>query len=278
MGKVKEAYPTPAANWIGMINDQLASALKWRDLSASLEEAIGYPFVTGGKRLRPLISCWVYSDLSKRPLNHEAVRPFVSVELLHAASLIHDDLPALDNDDFRRGRPSCHKVFGEGRALLAGDLLIGLAFDNIAKSHLPSEAKGAIIGELSHAWINLCDGQAREITDNDDIADKINIAHKKTGALFSAAFVVGALVSGCSSEDVLNHLRVLGSEIGVLFQGLDDIVDNRLEGALEESPEMLEIKKEYSRISKIFPELGLIGIDLNETAKFIDRDVLKLHL
>lgn len=153
---------------------------RWEGLS--LFPMMKYALFPGGKRLRPLLTCAVSTDLGLEV--SEVLLGAAAVECIHIASLIHDDLPCLDNDAVRRGLPSCHIAFGEASALLAGDALIGWAFELIASVPRPNAA----VFTLAEAFSQLCLGQQKELIDP---TQSIKVAELKTGALFAAALRVG---------------------------------------------------------------------------------------
>jgi geranylgeranyl diphosphate synthase, type II len=180
-----------------------------------LEDALRYPLEAGGKRFRPVISLAVAEAAGAAP--EHCLPAAAAVELVHEFSLIHDDLPALDDDDERRGRPSAHVAFGEGTALLAGDALLTEAF-RLALSY-PSPMVGR---ELAQGTLAMIGGQYRDITgDTDDLAE---LHRLKTGALFSAAVGVALWVAEVP-EGEQPVWREFGGELGLLFQIVDDVLD-----------------------------------------------------
>ena len=150
--------------------------------------------------------------------------------MLHTYSLIHDDLPALDNDDLRRGRPTCHKAFGEATAILAGDALQTQAYEVLAQIQCPAEARVAIIREVAHATgtiDGMIGGQVMDLEaehKKPDLATLEYIHRSKTAALITASAVSGGMYVGASAEDV-GRLRTYGQSIGLAFQIVDDVLD-----------------------------------------------------
>lgn len=188
-----------------------------------LREAAQYSVLNGGKRIRPILCCVLSSDLGQDPTL--AVQPALALEFLHCASLIHDDLPALDNDDYRRGKPSCHKQFGEATAILAGDLLIGLAFKALAGPSKRPAIEGRLVSVLSSALVDLCLGQQLDLTATSDSKDDIARMHRlKTGALFVSAAEFAGLIANVD-EAQLSDLRTFGVSLGGFFQLADDYID-----------------------------------------------------
>jgi len=199
---------------------------------SQLAEALSYCLFPGGKRLRPVLVCAV-AEAMGLPL--EKVRSLaVAVEFIHTSSLIHDDLPALDNDDERRGRPSCHKKFGEDLAVLAGDLLLAAAFRVVSEATEISDAtKVAWCRRLSTAIADLCEGQLLDLRGQSGEGEKVLLdSHSrrrdqlKTGALFQAA-IVGPL--DCLEQDFARtkepQLAIFANDFGMLFQLTDDLLD-----------------------------------------------------
>jgi geranylgeranyl diphosphate synthase, type II len=180
-----------------------------------LEEALRYAIESGGKRIRPVL-CVAVAEAAGGDVEH-ALPAAAAVELVHTFSLVHDDLPALDDDDERRGRPSAHVAFGEGVALLAGDALLTEAF-RLALSY----EDPAIARELADATLGMIAGQYRDVTGDD--RDLAEVERLKTGRLFSAAVGVGLLAAGAPAAEQAPW-RTFGDELGILFQAVDDILD-----------------------------------------------------
>jgi geranylgeranyl diphosphate synthase, type II len=153
-----------------------------------------------------------------------------ALEMLHTYSLIHDDLPALDNDDLRRGRPTCHKAFGEAIAILAGDALQTQAYEVLAQIACPAEARVAIIREIAHATGSIDGMIGGQVVDFEsehkkpDLATLEYIHRSKTAALITASVVSGGMYAGATAADVV-RLRTYGQSIGLAFQIVDDVLD-----------------------------------------------------
>jgi len=180
-----------------------------------LEEAVRYPLESGGKRIRPVL-CLAVGEAAGGDLER-CLPAAAAVELVHTFSLVHDDLPALDDDDERRGRPSAHVAYGEAVALLAGDALLAEAF-RLALSY-PTPAVGR---ELAAATLGMIGGQYLDVTGSG--ADLAELHRLKTGALFSAAVGV-ALWAAEVPEVEQRPWRAFGDELGLLFQIVDDVLD-----------------------------------------------------
>ena len=180
-----------------------------------LEEAVRYPLESGGKRIRPVLCLAVGEAAGAEP--ERCLPAAAAVELVHTFSLVHDDLPALDDDDERRGRPSAHVAYGDAVALLAGDALLAEAF-RLALSY-PTPAIGR---ELAQATLGMIGGQYLDVTGS---AVELATLHRlKTGALFSASVGV-ALWAAEVPEPKQRPWRAFGDELGLLFQIVDDVLD-----------------------------------------------------
>jgi geranylgeranyl diphosphate synthase type II len=195
----------------------------------SLREAMRYSLLAGGKRLRPIL-CLAACELAGGD-GSLAMPTAVALEMVHTMSLIHDDLPAMDNDDLRRGRPTNHKVYGEAKAILAGDALLTRAFEMVAlrSPGVPPERLLAVVGELSLAAgaPGLVGGQVVDLECEAKQVDLDTLEYihlHKTGALLRACVVSGALIAG-ASEPLLGALRTYARGIGLAFQIIDDILD-----------------------------------------------------
>ena len=195
----------------------------------NLRAAMRYSLLAGGKRLRPVL-CLAACELAGAPTDL-ALPTAVALEMVHTMSLIHDDLPAMDNDDLRRGRPTSHKMFGEAIAILAGDALLTRAFEMVALRSPGVEPQRllAVLGELSRAAgaPGLVGGQVVDLDSEGKDVDLTTLEYihlHKTGALLRACVVCGALVGG-AAENLLAALRVYARGIGLAFQIIDDILD-----------------------------------------------------
>jgi geranylgeranyl diphosphate synthase type II len=196
---------------------------------SSIHQAMRHSVFAGGKRLRPIL-CLESGRLFGGNEAH-LLRLGCALELIHTYSLIHDDLPALDNDDFRRGKPTCHKVFGEATAILAGDALLTLAFETISAPRLASEFQTLrVIHELANAigtqsgmvGGQVVDMETTSATANSQTLEYIHSA--KTGAFIRMAVRAGAIYAGAAEADV-GRVTSIGEKIGLAFQIADDLLD-----------------------------------------------------
>ncbi len=198
-------------------------------LPERLHQAMRYSVLGGGKRLRPALLYAVGNAFGTPWESLDA--PAAAVEIIHAYSLIHDDLPAMDDDDLRRGKPTCHKVYGEALAILAGDALQALAFELLAReSTWTSAGQLAMLRLLSEACgsLGMAGGQAIDL---EAVGRRLSLSelermHRyKTGALIRASVLMGALASGCADGPQFVALDRYGAEIGLAFQIHDDLLD-----------------------------------------------------
>ncbi|HTV58239.1 MAG TPA: farnesyl diphosphate synthase [Verrucomicrobiae bacterium] len=195
---------------------------------ASIHQAMRYSVFAGGKRLRPILCYESARMFGENPAGALAVG--CAIEFIHTYSLIHDDLPALDNDDLRRGKPTNHKQFGEAIAILAGDALLTLAFQTLADADLEAGRRVRVMQEVSRAAgtvSGMVGGQVADIeAERKPIdAEALEYIHRsKTAALIRGAIVAGAIAGGGKDEDV-TRLGRFGEQIGWAFQVVDDILD-----------------------------------------------------
>lgn len=189
--------------------------------------AARYSLTLGGKRIRPIIMiefCELFGGKAEDALDFA-----VALEMIHTYSLIHDDLPCMDNDDMRRGKPSCHKAFSEDTALLAGDGLLTEAFSIASKSNIEPQNKIKAICVLADmsGFYGMLGGQAIDLSlvgttpDADTLTDMYN---KKTGCLLKAAAVIGAIIGGADDEEI-KKAEKYAENVGLAFQIIDDILD-----------------------------------------------------
>jgi geranylgeranyl diphosphate synthase type II len=195
---------------------------------ASIHQAMRYSVFAGGKRIRPIL-CLETARIFA-PEVAATLYPACAIEMIHTYSLIHDDLPALDNDDLRRGKPTCHKKFGEAAAILAGDALLTLAFETISATPIDPVQSVAIVQEVAGAAGTMGGMVGGQVADLEAERQRVEpemleyIHRSKTAALIRASVTSGALCAGAPVDDVA-RLRRFGETIGWAFQVTDDILD-----------------------------------------------------
>lgn len=213
---------------IEAINNALEEYLKPR-YPEIIYEAMGYSVMAGGKRLRPML---MLAACEAEGGNEADVMPYAcALEMIHTYSLIHDDLPEMDNDDFRRGKPTCHKQFDQGIAVLAGDGLLTYAFEVMLKKACESfEAKFVKAAEVAARLSGSCGmlvGQVVDVTSEGKEIDSqtLDYIHKnKTGGLIKIALMNGAILAGADDNKVKEY-EAMGDKLGLAFQIMDDILD-----------------------------------------------------
>ena len=215
------------------IEDSLQNYLpKQKGYQKIIMEAMGYSLLAGGKRLRPMLMKETYALFGG---HSKVIEPFMAaIEMIHTYSLIHDDLPALDNDDYRRGQKTCHIVYGEDMAILAGDALLNYAyevatkaFDLAEKDQIMNVVEAIKILASKPGIYGMIGGQVAdvELEGTPLSMEQILFIHKnKTSALIEACMMIGAVLAGASKEDVLK-MEECGEYIGLAFQIQDDILD-----------------------------------------------------
>lgn len=219
-------------------------------------ESMRYSLFNGGKRLRPIIAVKTYEMFSD---DFEKVLPYAAaIEMIHTYSLIHDDLPAMDDDNFRRGKPTNHVVYGEAMAILSGDGLLNLSFETMLKDMLHSSSspddyqlKARAIYEISkYAGVEgMIGGQVIDLFANHENMDSQRLKfmyEKKTAALFQASAVVGAILGGASDEEV-EILREFALYLGLSFQIQDDILDAAEDEKIDKFTHLSFYDKEKSK-------------------------------
>jgi geranylgeranyl diphosphate synthase type II len=195
----------------------------------SIHRAMRHSVFAGGKRLRPIL-CMEAGRMIVGALPVGIEDLGAALEMLHTYSLIHDDLPALDNDDLRRGRPTCHKAFGEAIAILAGDALQTQAYEVLARMPCSAEARVRIIEEIARGTgtiDGMIGGQVVDLEAEHKKPDLVTLEYihrSKTAALLTVSVVSGGLYAGATSE-AIEHLRSFGHAIGLAFQIVDDVLD-----------------------------------------------------
>ncbi|MGU8073582.1 polyprenyl synthetase family protein [Streptococcus suis] len=254
-----------------------------------LNQSVLYSLQAGGKRIRPLLLLTILESFGME-LKQAHYQVAACVELIHTGSLIHDDLPAMDNDDYRRGRLTNHKVYDEATAILAGDSLFLDPFGLLAQVDLPAETILALVRELSQAsgTFGMVAGQVLDMAGEGQnlTLEQLQAIHaNKTGKLLTFPFVAAGLIAG-QSDVVINHLRQAGQLIGLAFQVRDDILD--VTATFEEigktpQKDVLAEKSTYPALmgleaSKVFLEDSLNQVinELNQVAKQVPFSTEKI--
>jgi geranylgeranyl diphosphate synthase type II len=249
----------------------------------SIHQAMRHSVFAGGKRLRPILCMEAGRMIAASTSGKTAQPPGIeqlgaALEMLHTYSLIHDDLPALDNDDLRRGRPTSHKVFGEAIAILAGDALQTQAYEVLAQILCPAEARVSIIREIAHATGTIDGMIGGQVVDLEaehkkpDLATLEYIHRSKTAALITASAVTGGIYAGGSLTD-LGRLRTYGQSIGLAFQIVDDVLD------LTQTSEQLgkTAGKDAAAEKTTYPALFGIEESLRQADALVDRACAELN-
>lgn len=212
------------------INQQLLETIPDSALGTNLEESMRYSLEAGGKRIRPVLLLETLKMLSSNHTYTEGIRTALALEMVHTYSLIHDDLPAMDDDDYRRGKLTNHKVYGEWKALLAGDALLTKAFNLISTDYtIDAETKVKLTTQLSNAsgHLGMIGGQTLDMeSENKKISlDTLQQIHReKTGALLSFAINAAATIAKADVE-VSEILDTYSEHLGLIFQIKDDLLD-----------------------------------------------------
>jgi geranylgeranyl diphosphate synthase type II len=271
-----QTAPLPFAQYAAEARERIDQALRratelGEGCPENLREAIRYALLAPGKRLRPLLVLMACEACGGQ--SEEAMPAACAVEMIHAYSLVHDDLPAMDDDDLRRGRPTCHKAFGEAAAILAGDALLTLAFEVLAKGVRPPETAAACCAALAEAAgaCRMVGGQADDTSGQlagGGIAELESIHSRKTGAMILVSLRLGAMVAGADRSQH-TALDEYGRRLGLAFQITDDLLDVRGDEAA--TGKRLHKDSDHGKLT--FP--GLLGIDpsLRRAAQLISEAI-----
>lgn len=278
------AVPASAVAPLPQIDAFLAAVVAELDIPANLRDAIAYALLGGGKRLRPVLAWHCCAAAGGDP--RRALAAGAAVELIHAFSLVHDDLPAMDDDDFRRGRPTLHKATSEAMAILAGDGMLTMAFGVLTRERdatLSPEITARLVAELVTGTQGMITGQVLdtlgggsgggsgggggvdgpEATSADDrLASLVRIHRNKTGALLRASCRMGA-ISAHASERVIGRVTDYADAVGLMFQVVDDLIDVTQEA----SHAGKQTGKDAAKGKLTYP--GLIGIEASR--REVDR-------
>ena len=239
-----------------------------------LHEAMRYSLFAGGKRLRPVLTLTAGEAFAAK--TEELMPAACAIEMIHTYSLIHDDLPAMDNDDLRRGRPTCHKAFGEAIAILAGDALLTHAFLVLSLDHAHRDAvrQLRVIREIATAAGTLdalIGGQVADLENEGKsvTADTVNYIHRsKTGAMIRASVVTGGIIAGATDRQI-ERLGEYGDRIGLAFQICDDILDvTSTSEQLGKTP-----GKDEASLKATFPAVHGLEASRRRAAELVDEAV-----
>jgi len=245
-------------------------------------KAMRYSLFAGGKRVRPIL-CLAAAESVKNfndDFPEAVMLTACALECIHTYSLIHDDLPAMDNDDLRRGNPTCHIAFDEATAILAGDALLTLAFQMLSAVEIKDDNQGSqwltVIRRIAHAagFQGMVEGQMRDVASEDTILslDELEKLHSlKTGALIEASIYSGAILSGGSSEQIL-QLGIYAKNIGLAFQVKDDILN------VEGDPKLLGKGVGTDKLRKKTTYPSIMGLEKSKlfAIELVNRAVLAL--
>lgn len=268
---------------INIIDENLYSSIHLKGkYQQKIYESIKYSLFTGGKRLRPILAIKVFELFSKEI---HLILPFAcSIEMIHTYSLIHDDLPSMDDDTMRRGNPTNHIVYGEALAILSGDGLLNLSFETMLKSTLKSatsleeykvRVKVMEIIATASGVEGMIGGQVVDLlgTDEDMDEDKLTFMYNaKTSQLFQASVLAGAILGGANEEEI-NVLHKYSKKIGLAYQIKDDFLDIKQDEAIDKST-FLTLKDEKVALNKL-EQLIKDALDQLELLRNRDTEFLK---
>ncbi len=241
-----------------------------------LRKAMRYTLFAGGKRLRPILAIMGYEMAGGEDVQHEILPQAAALELIHTFTLIHDDLPAMDDDDMRRGKPTNHRVFGEGMAVLAGDTLLVEAFRLFIQGKLPHDVKLRMLNELIDAIgvDGVMGGQALDLLyeGKDPDARIIDYIHsRKTGAFIRASLTLGAIAA--QNERLIPVYRQIGDLIGLAFQITDDVLDVIGDAKKLGKP----VKHDIERGKSTYPALYGVEESRRKAHELVDKAIEIAH-
>jgi geranylgeranyl diphosphate synthase, type II len=269
-----QEIPSKLASIWQCVNDSLSDALQFpAGCPERLNAAMRYSVLAPGKRLRPTLVLLAFELVGGKAAS--AIPAACAVELIHAYSLVHDDLPAMDDDDLRRGRPTCHRQFDEATAILVGDALQARAYELLAALE-PPEVAARCVARMAHAAgaAHLVGGQMDDLTGTDGVTslEQLQAIHRrKTGAMFLVSLELGTIIGGGNQDD-LDRVRCYGENYGLAFQITDDLLDV----AGDEQKVGKRVGKDADHGKLTYP--GLLGVDASHqhaaTAVAAARDAL----
>lgn len=244
-----------------------------------LVKAMRYSLMAGGKRLRPILCLATAEGVGGQV--EDVLEAACALEMIHTYSLIHDDLPAMDDDDLRRGKPTCHIAFDEATAILAGDALLTLAFQMLSAAEIKGDNQGSqwltVIHRIAHAagFRGMVEGQMSDIASEDKVLslDELEKLHSlKTGALIEASIYSGAILGGGSSEQI-QQLGVYAKNIGLAFQVKDDILN------VEGDPKLLGKATGTDKLRKKSTYPSIMGLEKSKlfATELVNKALLALE-
>jgi geranylgeranyl diphosphate synthase type II len=240
------------------------------------QEACRYPLLTGGKRIRPLLG-YAAAEAVGAPVDDRVLGALGCLELVHGYSLVHDDLPCMDDDDERRGRPTVHRAYTDGTAVLVGDAMLTAAFGGLAALDAPGDVRAALVSELARAagHVGMIAGQAADIglggpvTDVDQL---VRLHRAKTGALIRGAVRMGGIAAGADDQQ-LAALTTYGAAIGLAFQLADDVLDADEDAGVDGPPsyvKLLGVDETRARARAFMDEALAAVADLPAPERLVD--------
>lgn len=264
--------------YLALIDENLRNAIKSKTpYEQELSSAMEYSLFTGGKRLRPLMTIKAYEMYDD--YIHKALPYAMAIEMIHTYSLIHDDLPAMDNDDFRRGKMTNHKVFGEAMAILAGDSLLNLAFETMLSAARESCDISSIKAMQEIAKASGCKGmiggQAIDLRSDIGSMDEESLLYMykgKTAALIQASILSGAIIGGASMEHI-EKLRDFGLRLGLAYQIQDDLLDDEKDESIKKCTYLSFYSKEEAE--KKVKDLSDRAVSILDSLEDIDTSFFK---
>lgn len=264
--------------YLALIDENLRNAIKSKTpYEQELSSAMEYSLFTGGKRLRPLMTIKAYEMYDD--YIHKALPYAMAIEMIHTYSLIHDDLPAMDNDDFRRGKMTNHKVFGEAMAILAGDSLLNLAFETMLSAARESCDISSIKAMQEIAKASGCKGmiggQAIDLRSDIGSMDEESLLYMykgKTAALIQASILSGAIIGGASMEHI-EKLRDFGLRLGLAYQIQDDLLDDVKDESIKKCTYLSFYSKEEAE--KKVKDLSDRAVSILDSLEDIDTSFFK---
>ncbi|MBM7544012.1 polyprenyl synthetase family protein [Periweissella beninensis] len=276
----KTKYNSFIEQWQPIIEENLVLNINNSVTNAELQKIMIYAATAGGKRLRPLLTLAFYQAFGGT-ISDETVKVANALELIHTYSLIHDDLPAMDNDNYRRGKLTSHKKFGEANAILAGDAFLTLAFSWLTENDLKPELKVALISKLALAAgaNGMVSGQILDMLGNNQqyTISQLKLVHrKKTGDLISYACIAGGILANVD-DMTIDLLTKFGYDYGIAFQIKDDLLDDgdQVDTIKNTYPHLLGMQQAQIELKNTVKIARNLLIDLNKLNKKFDFQLIE---